>query len=139
MHAVAIVGAGPVGGTLALAIAQSGHSVVALNWGSKRDYSTWFSAEPNAKLGIQLIPMAPASSYLAGDAERITENLREATAGGYAVQFGDYMLMYSALRSPEAAADAYTQVTEDPSIPVDDGNSRAYLLAFLAAHAAPLL
>jgi len=31
MHDVAIVGAGPVGGTLALAIAQSGHGVVALD------------------------------------------------------------------------------------------------------------
>jgi 2-octaprenyl-6-methoxyphenol hydroxylase len=31
MHHVAIVGAGPVGGTLALAIAQSGHRVVALD------------------------------------------------------------------------------------------------------------
>jgi endo-1,3(4)-beta-glucanase len=114
------------------------HSVVALNWGSKRDYSTWFSAEPNAKLGIQLIPMAPASSYLAGDDDRITENLAEATAGGYAVQFGDYMLMYSALRSADAAADAYAQVESDPSIPVDDANSRAYLLAFLASQAASL-
>ncbi|HEX5728945.1 glycosyl hydrolase [Microbacterium sp.] len=112
------------------------HSIVALNWGSKRDYSTWFSAEPNAKLGIQLLPMAPANSYLAGDAERITENLAEATAGGYGVQFGDYLLMYAALRGPEAAADAYTQVTADPSTPIDDANSRAYLLAFLASHAA---
>jgi 2-octaprenyl-6-methoxyphenol hydroxylase len=31
MHDVAIVGAGPVGGTLALAMAQSGHSIVALD------------------------------------------------------------------------------------------------------------
>ena len=42
------------------------HSIVALNWGSKRDYATWFSAEPAAKLGIQLIPMSPASAYLVG-------------------------------------------------------------------------
>jgi endoglucanase Acf2 len=112
------------------------HSVVALNWGSKRDYATWFSAEPNAKLGIQLIPMAPASSYLAGDPERITDNLAEAAPGGYGVQFGDYLLMYAALRSPDAAAEAYMQATADPSIPVDDGNSRTYLLAFLASHAA---
>lgn len=113
------------------------HSVIALNWGSKRDYSTWFSAEPNAKLGIQLIPMTPASDYLDGDPERITANLAEATAGGYGGQFGDYMLMYAALRGPDAAAEAYAQAAADPSIPVDDANSRAYLLAFAASRAAP--
>jgi endo-1,3(4)-beta-glucanase len=111
------------------------HSVVALNWGSKRDYSTWFSAEANAKLGIQLIPMTPASDYLARDSERIIANLSEATRAGYEVQFGDYMLMYAALGSPDAAAEAYDQAAE-PSTPIDDANSRSYLLAFIAAHAA---
>lgn len=112
------------------------HSIVALNWGSKRDYSTWFSAEPNAKLGIQLIPMAPAVSYLAGDPERISENLAEGAPGGYDVQFGDYMLMYSALGSADAAADAYAEAEGESSLPIDDANSRTYLLAFLASHAA---
>ena len=113
------------------------HSVIALNWGAKRDYSTWFSAEPNAKLGIQLIPMSPASDYLAGDPERITANLAEATAGGYDVQFGDYMLMYAALRGPDAAAEAYAEAAANPSLAVDDANSKAYLLAFAASRATP--
>jgi endo-1,3(4)-beta-glucanase len=112
------------------------HSIVALNWGSKRDYSTWFSAEAGAKLGIQLIPMTPASDHLAADADRITENLAEGAAGGYSVQFGDYMLMYAALRDSDAAAEAYEQAETDASIPVDDANSRSYLLAFIAAQAA---
>jgi endoglucanase Acf2 len=112
------------------------HSIVALNWGSKRDYSTWFSAEPAAKLGIQLIPMSPASAYLSGDPERITENLDEGAAQGYDVQFGDYMLMYAALRDSDAAADALTQAQADAGLPIDDANSRAYLLAFLASEAA---
>ena len=34
-----------------------GHRIVVLNWGGKRDYATWFSAEPAAKLGILLLPM----------------------------------------------------------------------------------
>ena len=112
------------------------HSIVALNWGSKRDYATWFSAEPAAKLGIQLIPMSPASAYLSGDAERITENLDEGAALGYDVQFGDYLLMYAALRGSDAAADALTQAQADPELPIDDANSRTYLLAFLASVAA---
>ena len=112
------------------------HSIVALNWGSKRDYATWFSAEPAAKLGIQLIPMSPASAYLSGDAERITENLDEGAALGYDVQFGDYLLMYAALRGSDAADDALTQAQADPELPIDDANSRTYLLAFLASVAA---
>ncbi|GAA1953063.1 glycosyl hydrolase [Microbacterium deminutum] len=112
-----------------------GHSIVSLNWGDKRDYSTWFSAEPNAKLGIQLIPMMPAADYLAGDAGRIADNLREAAAGGYDVQFGDYMLMYDGLQSRSAAADAYARAAH-ASVLIDDANSKTYLLAFLASHAA---
>jgi endo-1,3(4)-beta-glucanase len=112
------------------------HSIVALNWGSKRDYSTWFSAEAGAKLGIQLIPMPPAAGYLAGDPERITENLAAGAAGGYDVQFGDYMLMYSALRGADAAAEAYSLADAQADLPIDDANSRAYLLAYLAGEAA---
>ena len=48
-----------------------GHQVFGINWGGKRDYATWFSPEPAAMLGIQLIPMSPSSDYLAGDPERI--------------------------------------------------------------------
>ena len=43
-----------------------GHKIVPLNWGGKRDYATWFSPEPAAMLGILLIPMSPASTYLGG-------------------------------------------------------------------------
>lgn len=112
------------------------HSVVALNWGSKRDYSTWFSAEPGAMLGIQLIPMTPASDYLAGDPERISENLAEGAPGGYGAQFGDYLLMYAGLRGPDAAREAFDEALADDSLPIDDANSRSYVLAFLAARAA---
>ncbi len=53
------------------------HKIAALNWGGKRDYATWFSAEPGAMLGIQLIPMGSYSTYLAGDTDRIKANLAE--------------------------------------------------------------
>ena len=43
-----------------------GHKIVPLNWGGKRDYATWFSPEPAAMLGILVIPMSPASTYLGG-------------------------------------------------------------------------
>jgi endo-1,3(4)-beta-glucanase len=107
------------------------HSVVSLNWGGKRDYATWFSAESNAKLGIQLIPMSPASSYLAGDPARIEKNVSEAVPSGYDVQFGDYLLMYSALAGTEQAKSALSIARTLPQKFIDDGNSRSYLLAWI--------
>ena len=107
------------------------HSVVSLNWGGKRDYSTWFSADSNAKLGIQLIPMSPASDYLGGDAKRIAQSVSEATAGDYNKQFGDYMLMYSALGGTDAVTAALATARELPQKFIDDGNSRSYLLAWI--------
>ena len=109
------------------------HSVVALNWGGKRDYSTWFSAEANAKLGIQLIPMSPASGYLGGDAKRIAQSVNEATAGNYGKQFGDYLLMYAALGGGDQANAALATARNLPQKFIDDGNSRSYLIAWIMA------
>ncbi|MFM9918262.1 glycosyl hydrolase [Lacisediminihabitans sp. H27-G8] len=107
------------------------HSVVALNWGGKRDYSTWFSADANAKLGIQLIPMSPASGYLGGDPKRIAKSVSEATSGDYNKQFGDYLLMYAALGGADQAKSALATARDLPEKFIDDGNSRSYLLAWI--------
>lgn len=104
------------------------HRVVALNWGGKRDWATFFSAEPSAMLGIQLIPMGPVSTYLDGDPDRIELNVAEATAAGWKVQFGDYLLMYLALARPAEAMQVYDDL---PDSSIDDGNSRSYMLAWL--------
>jgi endoglucanase Acf2 len=111
------------------------HSVVSLNWGGKRDYSTWFSADANAKLGIQLIPMSPVAGYLAGDPKRIERSVTEATAGSFDKQFGDYLLMYSALGGTDAAQKALATARDLPEKDIDDGNSRSYLLAWIMAKA----
>ncbi|HAM27068.1 MAG TPA: 1,3-beta-glucanase [Microbacteriaceae bacterium] len=107
------------------------HSVVSLNWGGKRDYATWFSAEANAKLGIQLIPMSPVSGYLAGDPARIAKNVAEAVPAGYDVQFGDYLLMYAALGGAGQSKTALATARKLPEKFIDDGNSRSYLLAWI--------
>lgn len=110
------------------------HRVVAINWGGKRDYATWFSPAPDAVLGIQLIPMAPVAGYLAGDAERIRADVAEAAPTGFDVPFGDYLLMYLALADPAAARAA---VADLPASAIDAGNSRAYLLAWIYSRRAP--
>ncbi|WP_263731691.1 glycosyl hydrolase [Cellulomonas sp. SG140] len=112
------------------------HKVVAMNWGGKRDYATWFSPEPSAMLGIQLIPMNPGSGWLAQgvDPARITAAVDEAAPNGYGVQFGDYLLMYRSMAGPKEAAAAWTAAQQLPDTAIDNGDSKAYLLAFVAAH-----
>ncbi|MGC4176058.1 glycosyl hydrolase [Demequina sp.] len=108
------------------------HSIVAMEWGAKRDYATWFSPEPSAMLGIQLIPMAPFSvAYLSAiDAGHIATTIAEA---GAPAQFGDYILMYQALQGLEARSESWTAALNLPPGAIDDGNSRTYLLAYIAA------
>jgi endoglucanase Acf2 len=109
------------------------HQVVSLNWGGKRDYATWFSADANAILGIQLIPMGPVQRYLAGDPDRIRAQVAEAAPGGPAVQFGGYLLGYAALAGRADAAKAWSQALTLPDSAIDDGSSHAATLAFVAA------
>lgn len=110
------------------------HQVVSLVWGGKRDYATWFSPEPNAILGIQLIPMGPAQAATATgvDPERIRAAVDEAAPGGYDVAFGGYLLAYRALAGPKDAAHAWDALVAVSDEAIDDGTSRTALLAFVA-------
>jgi hypothetical protein len=108
-----------------------GHQITSLNWGGKRDYATWFSPEPAAMLGILVIPMSPASTYLGGDSERIKANVAEATGGKFDQKFGDYLLMYSALAGEAERKTALEAARKLDAKWIDDGNSKAYMLAWL--------
>lgn len=113
------------------------HTVVSLNWGGKRDHATWFSADPAAPAGIELIPMpAVAADYVAaGGKEQIGKVLDEAVPeGDYAVQFGDYLLMYRALASGSQATAALALARDLPAEDIDTGNTRSYLLAWIMSH-----
>jgi hypothetical protein len=107
------------------------HSIVSLNWGGKRDYATWFSAEPNAKLAILLLPMSPVSGYLGGDSTRIEKNLAQGAPNGYDVTLGDYLIMYSAMAGDAQKAKALKDAKALPDNRIDDGDSRSYLLAWI--------
>ena len=108
-----------------------GHQIVALNWGGKRDYATWFSPEPAAMLGILLLPMTPTSTYLGGDPERIRANVAEAVGTNFDQKFGDYIAMYSALAGREDRDRALATAEKLSDETIDDGMSRTYLLAWL--------
>ena len=82
-------------------------------------------------LGILVIPMSPASTYLAGDSARIDANVAEATGGAFDQKFGDYLLMYSALAGEKQRTAALDTARQLDDKWIDDGNSRSYLLAWL--------
>jgi endoglucanase Acf2 len=113
------------------------HQVVALNWGGKRDWATWFSPEPSAMLGIQLLPLGPAQLTVGRgvDPARIRASVEEAAPNGYDVMFGGDLLGYLALAGPDDASRAWTELESLPDSAIDDGTSRAALLAFVAAAA----
>lgn len=110
------------------------HTVTSLVWGGKRDYATFFSADPSTKLGIVVLPMSPVADYLGGDPGRIAANLADSVPNGYDVVFGDFLLMYRALEGPDAAASALEATSVLNEDRIDDGNSRSYLLAWIMVH-----
>lgn len=106
-----------------------GHSLMSLNWGGKRDYATFFSAEPAAMLGILLIPMNPTMIYQSQYGDRIKTHVREAIPQGvYNVQFGDYILMYEALTGKDNLLSK-AQGLDDTTI--DGANSRSYMYGWI--------
>ena len=103
--------------------------LTSLNFGGKRTYSTFFSDESNAKLGIQLIPMSPMMLQDVSDKASIN-TVTDASIhnDNYNVALGDYILMYTALSQPKKAAELVSK-QEDGFI--DNGNSRTYLDAWV--------
>ncbi|WP_084618265.1 glycosyl hydrolase [Jonesia quinghaiensis] len=112
------------------------HNIVPLVWGAKHDYATWFSGEPSALLAILVLPMSPVSHYLAKEPGRILDNLEEVVGfyEDYDVSYGDFLLMYLALAGPDHAQRAWDKARELSDDRIDDGNSRAYMLAWIATH-----
>ena len=104
------------------------HSIVSLNWGGKREWATWFSAEPSAMLGIQLLPMPPVLAQGRIDEKRVRASVAEATPDGFDTMFGDYLTMYLALADPRRALEIGRRL---PDSAIDDGNTRSHLLAWL--------
>ncbi|WP_062383706.1 glycosyl hydrolase [Demequina iriomotensis] len=118
------------------AFPEYGHGIVAIEWGAKRDYATWFSADPAAMLGIQIIPGQPTSmaTLAAIPAERIVATVDAAWgAGSRPDQFADYLLMYRALAGDAERAAAWESAVALPDEAIDDGSSRTWLLAWIAA------
>lgn len=100
--------------------------ITSLNFGGKRVYSTFFSDDPAAKLGIQLIPMDPSMTSFKSDGNASAVIAATIHGDNYNVPLGDYILMYDALINPTQAASLAPKQTM-----IDDGNSRSYLNAWI--------
>jgi len=104
-------------------------SVIGMNWGGKRDYATWFSADPSAMLAIQLVPLNPTMVALAGSPARIQQNVQEALPdGNYNTSLGDYILMYEALSGQQNTLSIAESMSNQN---IDTADSRTYLYAWL--------
>lgn len=80
------------------------HRIASLVWGGKVDFATWFSANPNAIYGIQLLPITPASQYL-GQLPAIDVYMADLKAAGGRVDgyWGDLLLAWLSYYSPHEA------------------------------------
>ena len=104
-------------------------SISSLNWGGKRDYSTFFSAEPSAILGIQLLPLSPTFVNYGSNRSRIISNVSEGMPdSAYNVQFSDYILMYRSLADSNGALKIAQNM---PDALIDGANSRSYMYAWI--------
>ena len=105
------------------------HKIIGIGWGAKRDYATWFSAEPVAALMIQVLPASPSAGYLAASPDKVQAAVTEAVGSGdYNKTYGDYCLLYSSFAGKAAAAKALEVAPSLAGI-IDDGLSMSYLLA----------
>lgn len=105
--------------------------LTSLNFSGKRTYSTFFSDEPNAKFGIQLIPMTPFMHTLPDDVSTAQMLIKSSIENdNFNVALGDYILMYDSIFNPAHAAQ---QLQKQQDSFIDDGNSRTYLSAFIYA------
>lgn len=106
-------------------------SVVSLVWGGKSEFSTWFSGEAEAKVGIQLIPFSAGSEYLDKiDKSIVGKHLAE-TAFPSKKMFFDQLLMYQAISDAHKALSYFENVNDSD---IDGGNSRSFLYAWIINH-----
>jgi hypothetical protein len=87
------------------------HRIASQVWGGKVDFATWFSNNPSAIYGIQLLPITPASAYLGQlssiDSYLIDLRTSGATTTGY---WADLLLIWESYYNPRAALEGARSV-----------------------------
>lgn len=94
------------------------HPAAGIIWSNGGDFATWFSAEPWAIVGINLLPMTPGHLYMG----RHPKAIARIHVAGRGSSWQDLFAQYLAFADPEAAlALPYATTT------IEAGNSRANL------------
>ncbi|MDD5083668.1 MAG: glycosyl hydrolase [Candidatus Moranbacteria bacterium] len=104
------------------------HSFISLVWGGKLDAATWFNARPEARLGIQLLPISPGSLYLGQDTKRVQENMLSEPEFRNPTMFKDYLAMYSAFYDSDGARRQIQSLKPED---IDGANSKSFMEAWL--------
>ena len=109
-----------------------------LIFGGKYAYGTWWTAEPRQVLGINVLPITPASTYLAHATRPITDliNGLPALKSAYLASgltdytatdiWNDILLSFYALQDPPAALAAWS-----PNSSVEFGENRSHTLFWI--------
>ena len=104
------------------------HSLLSLIWGGKSEFGTWFSGEPEAKLGIELLPFTAGSEYLKQINSKIIDKHLAETDFPKHKLFFDQLLMYQAIADPQKALELFSGITDKD---IDGGNSKSFLYAWI--------
>ena len=106
-----------------------GQPSVSINWQGKRDFTTWFSAEPTAITGIQFIPMGPTHvDYLSQRPEAVAAMVEASGELSPERPLVDQVLMAQSLTDPEAARQTLEDFGPED---IDPGTSWSYLTALI--------
>ena len=101
--------------------------LVSLLWGGKMEYATWFSDTPEAKLGIELLPLGPQSHYLLRDPEGLRKDLTTVSMAPGAL-FRDVHLMALSMIDRAQAKSLLASIDDQA---IDTWNTRSYLTAWV--------
>jgi endoglucanase Acf2 len=87
------------------------YPIASLVWGGKREFNTWFSGHPMHVVGIQLLPITPASGYLAETSgNRVRFQLLEREPQVLHHEWADLYLGYTSYFDPVRASGELNQV-----------------------------
>lgn len=100
--------------------------LVDMVWGGKAVYHTWFSDNPSAKLGIQVIPADPSQQSIMRRDTAIETRVKQSVNDNFNSELGDWNLMYMALQNQNQARQKFETQTM-----IDPGNSKTYLMAWI--------
>jgi endoglucanase Acf2 len=108
-------------------------TMASMIWGAKSVYATWFSGAPEAKHGINYLPVTAGSLYLGRFPDYVKKNYADMVAEKGSANWGqwnDVLWQYHALGD---AAEALKEWNANPGAKKEEGNSLPAAYMWIAA------